>query len=298
MSLKAKWKNNFKLSEKCLDQSKMLALFLFILIAFSACNGDQNFYHGIVRGEDGKPILDVFVVENKDGKNTRTDSSGYFRIEKDGNTVNKLIFSKEHYITDTISSANQQQGKTTTVNFLSEDTTIVILKKTIPAIQLTIPPNLSALQVGITIMGDFDGDGVVEKASAVRIKKGEGNPVEDGTPDEYEIQFSSGKFKAVKAGCCEIRLVNEGDLNGDGADDISLFQAPMNGCTYTMMTYSFSDGTFTEIVALFLIPTACDFISDEKLQERIFLENDKLYFLKTDVNDEHFRLLKTAVPKR
>jgi hypothetical protein len=60
---------------------------------------------------------------------------------------------------------------------------------------------------GEKIQGDFNGDGQTEFATATKIKEGQGNPVEDGTPDEYEIQFSSDNLKSIKAGCCDIRLI-------------------------------------------------------------------------------------------
>lgn len=142
---------------------------------------------------------------------------------------------------------------------------------------------------GEEIQGDFNGDGKLETASAVQTKKGEGNPVEDGVPAAYAIRFSTADLSQLDAGCCDFRLINEGDLNNDGADDISIFQAPMNGCTYTMTTYSLQQGKWTPIIAPFLVPTGCDEVTDEVLQQRIFKEADTVFYLETDVNDEHFK---------
>jgi hypothetical protein len=153
--------------------------------------------------------------------------------------------------------------------------------------------------IGDKIQGDFNGDGHTDFATAVKIKEEQGNPVEDGTPEEYEIQFSNDKLKSIKAGCCEIRLINEGDLNNDGADEISIFQAPMNGCTYSMTTYSLINGTWRQIVEEFLIPTGCDSISDNDLQKRIFKENNTIYYLGIDMSDENGNLVKKkAISKR
>lgn len=147
--------------------------------------------------------------------------------------------------------------------------------------------------VGTSITGDFDGDGIVETANAVKVKTGSGNPVEDGTPDEYEVQFSTKNIKPIAAGCCEMRLVNEGDLNNDGNDEISIFQAPMNGCTYTMTTYTLRAGKWKVLLVPFLVPTACDPFSNEEIEERVFLENNKIFYYKIDANDESFKLIKT-----
>ena len=150
------------------------------------------------------------------------------------------------------------------------------------------------LKIGEKIQGNFKGDGKMYVATAVKIKEGQGNPVEDGTPDAYEIQFS-GNLEPISAGCCYIRLINEGDLNNNGTDEISLFQSPMNGCTYSMTTYSFLNGNWKKLFNSFLIPTACEQINDEDLQKRIYKEDKCVYFLDTDPNDESGELLKKRV---
>jgi hypothetical protein len=166
-------------------------------------------------------------------------------------------------------------------------------KKSVVKKQDKIETKTSCLPaIGDKIQGDFNGDGHTDFVTAVKIKEEQGNPVEDGAPEEYEIQFSSDKLKSIKAGCCDIRLINEGDLNNDGADEISIFQAPMNGCTYSMTTYSLINGTWKQIVDKFLIPTGCDSINDDDLQKRIFKENTAIYYLEIDMSDENGNLIK------
>lgn len=150
---------------------------------------------------------------------------------------------------------------------------------------------LSLPLIGEKIQGDFNGDGLPDFATVTKIKEGQGNPVEDGTPDEYEIQFSADNIKSIKSGCCDIRLINESDINNDGADDLSVFQ-PMNGCTYSMTTYSFINGTWKQIVKTFLIPTGCENMTTDDLQKRIFKENNSIYYFDTDLNDEDGKLVK------
>jgi len=152
-----------------------------------------------------------------------------------------------------------------------------------------------AERVGTRVRGDFDGDGKQEYATVVKVKKGEGNPVENGSPDGYEVQFSTPGIKPYPAGCCEIRLVQEGDLNKDGADELSLFQSPENGCVCSMASYSFKKGSATLVVPVFLIPTGCDLVTDEALQQRVVAMQDGIYFYKTDMNDEQMPLVKTKV---
>lgn len=146
--------------------------------------------------------------------------------------------------------------------------------------------------IGDKIEGNFLGNGKKITVTAVKVKEGQGNPMEDGTPDQYEIRFSDSKLKPIKAGCCEIILINEGDLNKDGTDEFSIYQAPMNGCTYTLTTYSFIKGNWKKIVDTFMIPTACEGLSYDDMQNRIFRENNNIYYYETDANDENWKLIK------
>lgn len=152
--------------------------------------------------------------------------------------------------------------------------------------------------IGEKIQGDFNGDGLIDIATVVLVKEGQGNPVEEGTPDEYQIQFSGNILKPINAGCCEILLVNEKDLNNDGTDEISIYQAPSNGCTYTLTTYSFTKEAWKQTVEPLLIPTGCDPVSNEDIQNRVFNENNDIYYYETDLNVENGGLVKRkAIPK-
>jgi len=147
-------------------------------------------------------------------------------------------------------------------------------------------------KIGEKIQGSFLGNGKKVTAFVIKTKEAKGNPIENGTSAEFEIRFSDAKLKPIKAGCCEIILINEGDLNDDGSDEISIYQAPMNGCTYTMTTYSFIKGNWIKIVQPFLIPTGCESISEKDLLNRVFKENKAIYFLEKDMSTENGKLIK------
>lgn len=150
-------------------------------------------------------------------------------------------------------------------------------------------------KIGDKIDGNFLGNGKKVIASVIKTKEAKGNPIENGTPAEYEIRFSDKNLKPIKAGCCEIILINEGDLNNDGKDDISIYQAPMNGCTYAMTTYSLINGNWKKIVDTFLIPTGCETITNENLQKMIFRENNQIYYLEKDMSDENGKVIRKKV---
>jgi hypothetical protein len=162
-------------------------------------------------------------------------------------------------------------------------------------------------KIGQSISGDFDGDGLNEFAFSVKTKEGKGNPVEDGTPDEYAVNFSNDKLKSIPASCCGFLLVNEGDLNNDGSDEFTIFQSPMNGCTNYVRTFTFSKGTWKELYEPFMYSVGCGVeITDEEFLNWVTLDNGSVYYREPDPNDEHLlnadgdkiifsRLLKTKV---
>ena len=149
--------------------------------------------------------------------------------------------------------------------------------------------------VGTKIEGDFTGNNQPEYAEALKTKVAIGNPAEDGSPAEYTIVFGNKNLNPISAGCCGIQLVNEGDLNGDGADELSLYQAPANGCTYTMTTYTHKGGKWAKLFETFGIPTACEEITQDDIQKRVFIEDGKLYIYETDINDENFKLVRKEI---
>lgn len=152
----------------------------------------------------------------------------------------------------------------------------------------------SDLKIGKTIEGNFKGIGNKITATVFQTQEHKGNPLEDGTPAAYEIRFSDKNMKAIKAGCCEVILVNEGDLNRDGTDELSLYQAPMNGCTYTMSTYSYIKNSWKQVVKPFLIQTGCD-NSHDNLQGRIIREKKGIFYYQNDLNDGNGKLIRKKV---
>lgn len=186
------------------------------------------------------------------------------------------------------SEKNKTEGKNPEIS-KKDSVTLKVQTKT------SLPEKTSKLLVGEKIEGDFDGDGKNEFAFVTKTKTGEGNPIEDGTPDEYTISFSNASLKPIIIGCCEAQLINEGDLNEEGKDEFSVFQAPMNGCTYNMATYSLQNRNWKLVIEPFLIPTGCDGFTLEELQNRIFIENKTVYKLESDPNDESLKLVKKKI---
>ncbi|OMP76128.1 MULTISPECIES: hypothetical protein [unclassified Chitinophaga] len=145
------------------------------------------------------------------------------------------------------------------------------------------------------ISGDFNGDGKTEDVWAIITKAGHGNPVENGVADELGLQFSDPALPPVKIGCCEVRLFNEGDLDHDGAEELTVYQAPENGNVYQMYTYTFKNNAWVLLYDPFLIPTGGDYLSDKELQDRVVMENDTIFYYDVDLNSEKQELVKKQV---
>ena len=161
-----------------------------------------------------------------------------------------------------------------------------------PASTQTVKPPIAASTLS---PWDFNGDGKADNDITINRIEGNGNPVEDGTPDSYTIIFNNKILPSLPIGCCEPQLVDEGDLNGDGAAELTVVQAPMNGCTHTLSTWSLKKGAWQQVYGPEMIPTGCDELSPEDLKNFIIHENGKVYFYKADFENEDFKKVKTEI---
>lgn len=139
------------------------------------------------------------------------------------------------------------------------------------------------LTIGSKIYGDFNGDGKHEYAFRILVKKGYGNPVDDGMPDEYEIKFSDASIKSLNVNCCWFTLVNEGDLNNDGADNITIVQDPENGCLGLVSTYTFKNNIGARLFDPFFV-FICDGIDESTVRNLVTKEDNVIYVLEIDPN--------------
>jgi len=140
-------------------------------------------------------------------------------------------------------------------------------------------------KVGDKIYGDFNGDGKFEYAYRKLVKKGYGNPVENGIPAEYELHFSDEKIKPIKDNLYYFILINEGDLNNDGSDEISVRQDPMNGCTGLVKVFTIKDGESSYLFKPFwFYRGVCD--NDISIDPEDLVENDNgtIYYYEYNVD--------------
>lgn len=151
----------------------------------------------------------------------------------------------------------------------------------------TVAPERTTANPEESVTGNFTGKEVTAIATLIH----EGTDSED--PAQYSITFNDPAIAAVPGVCCGVLLVNEGDLNGDSKDELGVANAPLHGCTYDYQVYTYKNGKWLRYLESFLIPTACDGIDRDKVQELVFKEGNTVYYMKTDVNDEDFKKTKT-----
>lgn len=164
---------------------------------------------------------------------------------------------------------------------------------------LTSPPeDAEIIPDTVRVEGYFDSDTSCDKGYGVffgRTSSDSGNvdDIETAIAKQYIVRFQDNRIRPMPVMTGRhIRLVNEGDLNADGEDEISIFVLSMHSCMYTASTWSYVAGRWARITDYWSIPTACDYLSDEDLQNRIVMEDGMLYYYETDVSDKDLPLVK------
>lgn len=121
-----------------------------------------------------------------------------------------------------------------------------------------------------TIFGDFNGDGNIECAF-ISPKNGYIN----FSPEILGNVTALGKLDSKKS-----KLINEGDLNNDGADDFSVYTNLDSLGTINTFIY---DRGFPWRVSLSINMKKSEKVSEADLKKRVFRENNEIYYYE----DEH-----------
>ncbi|OOV18967.1 hypothetical protein [Flavobacterium sp. LM4] len=121
-----------------------------------------------------------------------------------------------------------------------------------------------------TILGDYNGDGKIESAF-ISPKSGYITFFPDTLGNVTEL----GKLDPKKS-----KLINEGDLNNDGAEDFSVY-TKLDGLG-TLSTFIYNRGMPWR-VSLRVILKKDEKVNNEDLEKRIFKENNEIYYYE----DEH-----------
>jgi hypothetical protein len=239
----------------------MKLTFIFILSCMSLFTYCQT---GIASGKWGNP--GYYTVTASDSQKV------YFYTTPDTSTRRKAFFNKPDWVF--IQKIKNGFGYTYFINS-NEAKSVGWL----PMKYLSIDTSVITQKVGTNIIGAFKQKGILVYAYAVQTKIAKGNRGDvNETPEDYTVFFSDSTIKPVDIGCCDPTIINEGDLNDNGNDELSVFLAPEGGCTYDMITYSFENGSWKIIVPYFLVPTFCDPFSADNIQKQVFKLKDGIYY--------------------
>lgn len=130
--------------------------------------------------------------------------------------------------------------------------------------------------IGKQIQGDFNGDSKLETAYL--------NSEFDKTMNltEYTIIFSDSSIqymKVAKTSSGKVQLINEGDLNDDKADDISISYEQNKTIPISHMeTRSFKNSGWNTIIEYFTMYVGFDTLSHSKLQSVVSKKNDSIIY--------------------
>jgi hypothetical protein len=148
------------------------------------------------------------------------------------------------------------------------------------------PQNLVLL--GKKVQGDFNGDCKIESLEVYMAKEGFGHPQTDSV---YEYNLF--KFRCSDKGIQlpddisnypHPQLVNEGDLNNDGSDELSIIDYSTNGTQVDMKVYSFDGKKWKQILSPTIEPGVGTDITLDELQKRVYLKDGKICYMNSDVN--------------
>lgn len=123
--------------------------------------------------------------------------------------------------------------------------------------------------VGMEIKGDFNGDKKTELATCGPIRQFYRDRNKDGVG--WMVRFDDKTVPELTLGCCMSYMVNEGDLNGDGADELSICanSGKEEDCNYYISTYTLSKQGWKKIIGPFVLAKGCEGFDHDILLSKV-----------------------------
>jgi len=130
----------------------------------------------------------------------------------------------------------------------------------------------------VATVADLNGDGKIETASAGPIRQFYRGRNKDGVG--WMIRFEDSTVSELPLGCCLTYMINEGDLNKNGTDELSIYAKPAdeNDCNYYFSTYTFTKTGWKKIIDPFVIANGCMGMDKQVMLSRVTLENGNVYY--------------------
>jgi len=136
--------------------------------------------------------------------------------------------------------------------------------------------------IGTQIEGDFNGDGKIEIAV---LKYLDANKYSNSLLFKYSVNFTDINIQPIliETTYRKLQLINEGDLNGDNADDISIsYEIHPTVPFSTMETRSFSNNRWNFIIDHITIHLGFETLSLEQLQDVVTKKEKSIIYYTYD----------------
>lgn len=97
----------------------------FIILAFLilgiSCSVAPKYYQGYIYSTKKTPISNIKICEQGTNKCSKTDDFGFFKIEKNKNSINNLVVYNNNSPIDTIKTIWSQHGEKINYSFLENN---------------------------------------------------------------------------------------------------------------------------------------------------------------------------------
>jgi len=135
--------------------------------------------------------------------------------------------------------------------------------------------------------GDFNGDKIIESIKLVEKRQGD-DAEEDQPIIDCQIVFSNKAVPSIEdKNCFRLEFINEGDLDGDGGDELSIIQK--NRYNYDpfclMKCMTLKNGKWQEILSFSVCFNVDNFVSFESRIQKI--GNGKIKYFEAKLKDGH-----------
>jgi|RhiMetdeSRZDD1v2_1073273.scaffolds.fasta_scaffold11317_12 hypothetical protein len=142
----------------------------------------------------------------------------------------------------------------------------------------------------LAVIGNFDGDNIPDSGYFVLVHKsehqyepeneqvkGEEDDHADSVIYEYLLRFKGnrvGELRDIKGAA--VYVINEGDLNHDGKDEITVFSKYIVTCMNNVSCYTFREGKWVQIEQVSF--NSCVPYDEDELQAKIVMKNGVPWF--------------------
>ncbi|THU31594.1 hypothetical protein FAM09_28640 [Niastella caeni] len=156
------------------------------------------------------------------------------------------------------------------------------------------------------VTGNFDGDNIPDTGNLVLVRiirheleqeevqlKGEEDDHEDTATYNYSLRFGGNRLGEIKdITGVEVAVTNEGDLNHDGKDEISVFSIHKITCFTDLTCYTFRNGGWVVLDEMQF--HSCSSLDENELQSHIIMKDSvPWYYENSEAKGNRLQLKQT-----